>query len=45
MLKEILGDIHQAWLALADSDIDEADRLLIKWVNVYKKLPSVGGQD
>ena len=30
----MLEDIHKAWLALADSDIEEAERLLIKWVKV-----------
>jgi hypothetical protein len=36
----MLADIHAAWLALADSDIDEADRLLVKWVNVYRDRPT-----
>ena len=32
----MLADIHSVWLALADSNVDEADRLLIKWVNLYR---------
>ena len=34
--KAMLADIYAAWLALADSDIEEADRLLIKWVEIYR---------
>ena len=32
----ILSDIHAAWLALADRDIAEANRLLVKWVELYR---------
>lgn len=35
-LMSLLSDIHSAWLALADSDIDAADRLLIKWIELYR---------
>lgn len=34
--KAMLDDIHSAWLALAESDINEANRLLVKWVEVYR---------
>lgn len=33
----MLEDIHSAWLALADGDIDKADRLLVKWVSIYRE--------
>jgi hypothetical protein len=37
--KGILSDVYAAWLALGDSNIDESNRLLIKWVNLYKENP------